>query len=300
MSEEMDICDGKRKFIGKGCLIALFIILMILSLTVFRPVLTNQTTYAEQAAYLNEKAANAKMLCLGSTSASLIVSMLPDDAGTPIANELANFSGYLLLVISAVFLEQYLLTTIGFVASTFIFPLGCICAICATIAASGTKVKWKEYAFRLLIFSICIVLVIPVGCMCGRAIELANADSIEMALNDARNANEMVESIPVEEGNKNIFDKVGDFFSGLWKSATEAYEWAKTVVNNFMSSIAVMLVTTIVIPILMFFCFIWLIRFLTKRDFVVAVVGFADRFVESTRRTLTGAGRALNKKAGEL
>ncbi len=132
--------------------------------------------------------------------------------------------------------------------------------------------------------------------MCGRAIELANADSIKMALNDAQSANKMVESIPAEEGNKNIFDKVGDFFSGLWKSATEAYEWAKTVVNNFMSSIAVMLVTTIVIPILIIFCFLWLIKFLTKRDFVVAVVGFADRIVERTRRTITDTGHILKKK----
>ena len=53
-----------------------------------------------------------------------------------------------------------------------------------------------------------------------------------------------------------------------------------------MASVAVMLVTTIAIPILIFFCFLWLVKFLTKRDFVIALVGFADRFADSTKNVI--------------
>lgn len=203
-----------------------------------------------------------------------------------------------MLVISAIFLEKYLLVTIGWV-STAIALLSCVFWAFAVLSKTGNKMKWKEYAVRTLIFSICIACIIPLGCYCGAAIEDANRDSIDRALQDAENANQIVESVPMED-NKDFFQKVGDFFAGLWDSAKQAYEWAKNVLNNFMASIAVMMVTTIAIPVLMFFAFLWAIKFLTKRDFVITVVGFADKFAEGTRKRLTrNKGQQVNLPAEE-
>ena len=269
------------------------ILALILIIFVGRPVATSRKTYETETEYLDEKMANANMLALGTGSASFVVSMLPDDTGTAISNELASFTRYLMIVISAILLEKYLLVTIGWVGMG-IAIVSCLFFFLALISKDETKIKWKEYAVRALIFSICIVFIIPVGCRCGKAIETANADSINRALEDARNANTIVESMP-EVKDKNFFQKVGDFFAGIWDSAKQAYEWAKSVLNNFMASIAVMLVTTIVIPVLMLLCFIWAVKFLTKRDFVVAVVGFADRFAEGTRKTLA-SGRQAQKE----
>ena len=39
--------------------------------------------------------------------ASTAISLIPGDAGTPIADQLANFSTYFLIVLSALFFEQY-------------------------------------------------------------------------------------------------------------------------------------------------------------------------------------------------
>lgn len=268
------------------------ILAAVLCITVIGPYLTNQKTYESQSRYLEEKMANANMLALGASSASFVVSMLPDDTGSAISNELAQFTGYLLFVISAIFLEKYLLVTIGWIG-TVIAVISCGFFLLSLFANKGNKMKFKEYAVRTLIFSICIVCIIPLGCECGKAIELANEASIKRALADAENANQIVEAMP-EEQDKNFFQKVGDFFAGLWDSAKQAYEWAKSVLNNFMASIAVMIVTTIAIPILMLFAFLWAIRFLTKHDFVVTVVGFADRCAEGTRKVLT-RGRRVKK-----
>lgn len=273
---------GKMSLILKLILVVLAIVLIVM---VVRPWLTDLKTYESQTQYLDGKLANANMLALGCSSASFVVSMLPDDTGTAISSELAEFTGYLLLVISAIFLEKYLLVTIGWV-STAIALLSCVFWIFAILSKSGNKMKWKEYAVRTLIFSICIACIIPLGCHCGQAIEDANRESIEQALEDARDANAIVESMPAEE-DKDFFQKIGDFFANLWGSAKKAYEWAKSVLNNFMTSVAVMLVTTIAIPILMFFAFLWAIKFLTKRDFIISVVAFADNFVEGTKKRLS-------------
>ena len=282
----------KSTMVQTGLKVLAIIIGIVLCITVIGPYLTNQKTYEKYTLYLDEKMANANMLALGASSASFVVSMLPDDTGTAISNELADFTGYLLFVISAIFLEKYLLVTIGWVG-TAIAVAACLLFFLAMVSKSGSKMKFKEYAIRTLIFSICIVCIIPAGCVCGQAIEDANAASIQRALEDAREANNIVEAMPAEE-DRNFFQKIGDFFAGLWDSAKQAYEWAKSVLNNFMSSIAVMIVTTIALPILMLFAFLWAIKFLTKHDFVIAVVGLADRCAEGTRKALT-AGRRVKK-----
>ena len=292
MRRRIRISEDGEALLSTRTKIILLILAVILFVTVGRGIAANTSTYQGSADYLDKKMANATMLSLGSASASFVVSLLPDDTGTPIANGLAEFSTYLLVVISAIFLERYLLTTIGFVGTVIILPLACIFTMAAILAQPENRMKWKEYAYRLFIFGLCIMLVIPLGCLLGREIENINAQSIEAALADAKTANEIVESMPEEKQDKNVFERIGDFFSGLWNSAKEAYEWAKTVLTNFMASIAVMMVTTIVIPVLMALCFLWLIRFLTKRDFVIAVVGLADRaagYARQKLRTRTGS-----------
>ena len=287
--------EAKEKVPHKVFKLLTLAAIFVLLLTVIRPIMVRQSTYQSAFDYLEEKMGNATMISLGVTSSSFVISLIPDDAGSAIANELAEYSGYMLIVISAIFLERYLLTTIGFVSSSIILPLSCLFAGLAIIAHPQSRLKLKEYAFRLLIFGICIAIVIPLGCYCGRMIENANSASIQAALDDAKNANEIMESIPEGEESKNIFDKVGDFFSGLWKNAADAYSWAKTRLSHFMASVAVMLVTTIAIPILIFFCFLWLARFLTKHDFVIAFVGFADRFTGSAKKVIVRRKRPIGK-----
>lgn len=156
----------------RNTLIKILIVILaaVLIITVVRPYVTDQKTYAYEIDYLDKKMANANMLALGASSASFVVSMLPDDTGTAISNELADFTGYLMVVISAIFLEKYLLVTIGWIGFV-ISLLSCVLFVLAIIAKDKNKMKFKEYAIRTLIFSICIVCIIPLGCACGDSIE---------------------------------------------------------------------------------------------------------------------------------
>lgn len=273
MWEQIMSSEKNQKII----LTMVFVCIGVLIFTIVSNALTSPAMYQNSINYLDEKLANANMLCLGSTSASFIVTLLPDDSGTPIANELAQLSGYILLVISAIFMERYLITTVGLIATKLILPIGCIFFILSIWASSKAKARYRENAIRMLIFGICIMLIIPLGCRCGREIEKINEQSIEMALQDARTADEIVQSIPEDGKNKNIFEKVGEFFSSIWSSASSAYDWVREVLNNFLKAVAVMLVTTIGIPVLTVVAFIWLVRFLAKGDFMKLLIGLSDR-----------------------
>ncbi|MBO4837172.1 MAG: hypothetical protein J5564_05705 [Clostridia bacterium] len=269
---------------------------ILVCIFVLRPIFVRESTYREASSYLDGKMATASALTVGATTASLVVSMIPDDTGSAIAEQLAEFSSYLLIVVSAIFLERFLMTSLGFVSTALILPAAFLFWIAAILCDQEKRFRFKEYAFRLLIFGVCLILIIPIGCTIGKGIEDANAYSIQQALNASEQMEEAVESLPEDSKDKNVFDHIGDFFSGLWKNATGAYEWAKTTLNNFMRSVAVMLVTTIVIPILIALCFLWAVKFLTKRDFVMAVVGYSDRFASKTYHALRPGKRKEAKK----
>lgn len=256
-------------------LVALALV-VILCVFVIRPVLTNPSTFQDAIDYLDEKKQNATTISMGTANASFIISMIPDDAGTPVAGELAKLSSCILFVLSTIMLEKYLLTALGFFATCVIMPISCVCAAFAVLSKSGNKEKFREFAIRFLVLAICVVQIIPVACVCGKAIESANKASIDAAMEDAMSANEIVESLPKDSKNKNIFERIEEFFSDLWKSAAEAYEWAKSVLSNFITSVAVMVVTTIAIPIAILLFYLWIIHTLTRKDFSAAVAGMVN------------------------
>ncbi len=261
------------KLSRKILVIVILLTAALLCIFVLRPILSSKDTYAGSIAFLEERLANTNKLILGSGSASFIMSMFPEDTGTPIANELAKLSSHLLLITSSILLERYLITAIGLAACIIIFPAACLFGIAAVAATrKENRRKLAEHAIRMCVFGICFILIIPLGCACGQTIEELNRDSINRAMAIAEEANRIVEQIPETE-EKNIFGKVKDFFSDIWSSATQAYDWGKSVLSNYMSSVSVMLVTTIAIPIMILLAFIWAIIFLTRKDFARMLLG---------------------------
>jgi 4-amino-4-deoxy-L-arabinose transferase-like glycosyltransferase len=67
-------------------------------------------------------------------------------------------------------------------------------------------------------------------------------------------------------------DTDSEFFTNIWNSANQAYDWAKTVLANYLSSMAVMLVTTIAVPIILLLAFIWTVKYLTRKDFAALIL----------------------------
>lgn len=56
---------------------------------------------------------------------SALITLLPGDTATPIAEKMADVSGYLLVVLCAIYLEKYLVTITGYVAFTYLIPIAC-------------------------------------------------------------------------------------------------------------------------------------------------------------------------------
>lgn len=112
-------------------------------------------------------------------------------------------------------------------------------------------------------FSIAIMLVIPTGIRVSDLIEDTYQASIAATIQEAKDATDTIQNSQSENaeteqsGLSGFFSKVTDSITG---AAAGAVEKLRNVLNRFLEALAVMLVTTCLIPILVLLLFVWLVK----------------------------------------
>lgn len=112
---------------------ALFLILpllaALLSFFVLAGVASSSEFHKHSIAALEEKQTTVLELSAASAAASAAFTLIPGDAATPIAEQLADLSSHFLVVLCAIYLEKYLLTITGFLAFKILIPVACLAYI---------------------------------------------------------------------------------------------------------------------------------------------------------------------------
>ena len=285
----MNFTLDKKKYIY----IVIWLLIGLLSFTVLGKYASAPESHQATIASLDEKKATVLELTAATTATSALITLLPGDIGTPIAEKVADLSGYLLIVLCAVFLEKYLVTITGYAAFKIIIPAACV-LFAANMMVRNRSVD--KLARRLLIFGICIFLVVPASVKVSDLIETTYQSQIDATLEDAKSTQEMLEnSSAVQQemeqaqqskdpntaqqatGISGIFDKAKDALSSAKDSVTTAVEnvtisseelvqKVQNSLNHFVEAVAVMLITSCVIPILVLLIFFWLIKVLLDVD----------------------------------
>lgn len=257
------------------CMIVLCIIIAIISNVILAknyasPAYeTNQKTIQ----YLDEKKATALELCAGATALSAVITMVPGDTGTPIAEKLTDLSGYFLIVVSAIYLEKYLLTILGALTFKWLIPI----AMAALVLYFGVKKDmFGKLGVRILIFGLALYAVIPVSVHVSQLIYNTYQESIDATLEETdriisqtqETTDEAVsaEQTTDQEADQGIFsgliDKAKDTIDKAKDSVSIATEQFKYMLNKFIDGLAVLIVTTCLIPVLVMVFFVWLVKLL--------------------------------------
>ena len=224
---------------------------------------------------LAEKQETVLELTAASTAASAAITLLPGDTATPIAEKLADLSGYFLIVLCAIFLEKYLLTITSYVSFTILIPAACALGI-AALFSEKLRAALGKLAWHLLLFALAIAFVIPAGVKVSSMIEDTYRASIEETIANATSG-EADES--EKSGLSGLFSKVTE---GITGAATAAVGQLKTVLNRFIEALAVMLVTACLIPILVLLFFAWLVKLMLGIDLPPLRAKLGDGKVHST------------------
>ena len=149
----------KKNLDSKKCITAAVLLLVaILSITVVGKYASAPENHQKTIASLDEKKQTVMELTAASTVTSALITLLPGDTATPIAEKMADVSGYLLVVLCAIYLEKYLVTITGYVAFTYLIPIACGLWIFNLIFANTTV---RKLAAKLAVFGLAISFVVP-------------------------------------------------------------------------------------------------------------------------------------------
>lgn len=203
---------------------------------------------------IDEKLSTVKVLTASSTLASVGVTALPGDVATPIADKLADCTGYFLVVMCVLYAEKYLLTLIGAAVFRFVVPVACVLGIFGMYKKS---VCIRQFVLKLVSFGILLYLVIPLSVKTSDMIYATYQVSIDETIANAQDLTDTTDAITDAEDNPSVIDSILSYFKETTADLTEK---AAGVLNRFTEAIAVMIVTTCLIPILVLLFFIWLVK----------------------------------------
>ncbi len=264
---------NSQKGISRKEIIILVICLLaaILSFTAIASYTSSQGFMDPILQSLDEKKQDVLELTAASTGASIGITALPGDIATPIAEKMASISQYLLIVICAIYLEKYLVTVMGFVTFRILIPIGLALLAVGTVVSNRV---WHRIAFRLILFGLALFCVIPISVHISDFISDSYKETLEAAVAASSKEEQGADQAPgaqEEKEDKSLWERILDFPEEAAEAAESAMNGASEItkekindlqimLNNFMESVAVMIITSCVIPILVLLFFVYLIK----------------------------------------
>lgn len=242
--------------------IAVCLALVILAVFSFGPAANTlsaperYTTYTES---LDGKTETVLKLMAASTVTSAGLSAIPGDTATPIAEKLADFSEYFLLILCVLYAEKYLLSIIPLGVFKALIPLSCA----LFVGGRFWNPRFMDrQGFKLMLASLALLCVIPLSIQTSDLIYATYQQSIDSALSSAEELSDETAALSEEE-ETGVLSSLLNKLTDTKESLTEQ---ASAVLNRFVESLAVMIVTSCVIPILVLLFFVWLAKQFTGVD----------------------------------
>ena len=259
----------KKIFTVKNCIIiGVLVVIALLSFFALSSITSSPDFHKNSIKLLDEKKMTVANMTGAAAAASTIISAIPGDATTPIANEIMDVASYLLIITGVIFLEKMLLTLTGLIAFKYLIPISCILGI---IYVFWKKEVLKNLAIKLTIFGLLLYLVVPASVYLSSWIESNYKSTINVSIESVEEI-DVEEQTAKEETNKNegllqgIMNNAQKVAEKVTSSVSDGVEKAKQVLSSFIDATAVLIITSCVIPVLVIIFFVWIIKILFGID----------------------------------
>ena len=300
-----------RRPVTSAVCVVLCVLVALFSIFWVAPRMSSPETHQETIQYLEDRRTVVLELTGASTAASVAITLIPGDAGTPIAEKLADLSSAFLVIMTALVLEKYLVTLTCYVVFRFLIPVVCLLFLLFFLVYHETF--WHA-ALRLLAFSLVLCLLVPLSVRLSMFIENTYQD-LQVAVNSTLDQEDFLaegsaeaESSAVaetaaladdiseagEQAAESIeasrpwwqraldqltgrtseagaavqeqIDRIKSDLEGIAHQVTVAPEKLSRLLNHYIEVVSVLIVTSCVIPVLVFFVFYWLVKLLFSLD----------------------------------
>ena len=265
IGESCDIAERKKalksNLVRKVSCTIVAISIALCSFTFIADFMSSPETHAASIATLDEKRANVTGLVGASAAASFAVSLIPDDAGTAISEQLADLSADFAIIIAVITFEKYLLTIMGLVSFKVLVPVACAMFVFDQwIPRFGTRLR--SLAVRIAALGIVLCFVVPASVYLSNAIDETydTSYSISAAMEASEQDAESVSDEQKEE--EGLLDKLwnlpGNAVDVVVGAASDTLDKAVKAFNSLLEAFAIMVITACVIPVVVLILAIWL------------------------------------------
>ncbi len=242
-------------------IVAVLILAIVVSVLPLSNWAMSPETYKKAVASIDDKTVTVLKLTATATLSSVVISALPDDTATPIADKLTDLTEYFMLTLVVLYAEKFLLTIMGAATFRVLIPIA--------LVLLGIGMFWKpeltrKLALKLFVVGLALWVVIPGSLRVSDALYGTFENSITNTLNSAEQFNDETGQLAEEAGEDKgllaaALDRISETMETIARKASD-------VLNRFVESLAVMIVTSCVIPLLVLLFFLWLIRQFTGMD----------------------------------
>lgn len=292
------VCANKKLQIG---FIVALVVLALLSGFVARPHFADTKTWDSTIEVIDQKKGNVLALTTSCVALSAGITALPGDTGTPVAEQLAQLSGNLGIVLAVLYLEKYLLTILWSVGLGILIPF----ALVLFAASLGIHGRWstssvlRRVATRVLVVAMIGMALVPASVWVSQKVDETYQVSIEQAEQKATSAAEASSSKNEKKSeaktDKNVLEQLTEGASSLLTSVTDS---AKSMtdevvqqVTDLIEGVIVMIVTSCVIPLLVLAAFLWLGHVLLGIDISGPTNYLTGRFLSAPSKHAKKSGQ---------
>lgn len=294
------VCANKKLQIS---FIVALVVLALLSGFVARPHFADTKTWDSTIEVIDQKKGNVLALTTSCVALSAGITALPGDTGTPVAEQLAQLSGNLGIVLAVLYLEKYLLTILWSVGLGILIPF----ALVLFAISLGIHGRWststviRRVATRVLVVAIIGMVLVPASVWVSQKVDETYRVSIEQAQQKAADAADSDSSKASKKKtesteSKNVLEQLADGASGLVTSVTSG---AKQItdeivqqVTDLIEGVIVMIVTSCVIPLLVLAAFLWLGHVLLGIDISGPANYLTGRFLSAPSKHAKKGGQS--------
>jgi len=217
-------------------------------------IFSNPETFSGIFQSIDNKVQSVLKLTASSTAVSAGITALPNDIATPIAGKLADFSEYGILILCVLFAEKYLLTILGSGVFHFILPA---VFVLYSLTFFRNFEGFKPTLQKIAAVSIALFIVIPLSIHVSDKIYETFQDSIDSTVSAAEDLASDTTLLSEAGDDQNAIRTVLGFLS---ESASSLADRAGDILNRFIESLAVMIVTSCLIPLLVLAFCVWMIN----------------------------------------
>lgn len=252
-------------------LAAVFIIVALISFFLIGGYTSDPENFTSTTKYLNDKRETVMALTGGAAAASAAITLIPGDAGTPIAEKLVDMSGYFMVILAAILLEKWLVTVTGMLAFKVIIPIA-LAGLAVNLFIP--KQAMKSMFVKLICFALVLFIAVPASVVLSKTIDEAYKTSIEETISNAENKSKDIQDKAGNESNANALEKIFDTVKG---GVSQAVEEFKDILSDFVEAAAVLIVTSCVIPLAVILFFIWLLKMILGLNIELPNIGISDK-----------------------